>query len=64
MIVTFSFLFEFDLFCPGESSERHRGGLQKLLARLTVCQPREPGSWYQYGILLTSGAGASAEDLG
>jgi len=47
----------------GEKAEKHRGELRKLLARLTVAQPREPGPWYFYGSLLINNEKRTPEDL-
>ena len=54
----------FITFFAGEKAEKHRGELRKLLARLTVAQPREPGPWYFYGSLLINNEKRTPEDLG
>ena len=51
-------------FFTGEKAEKHRGELRKLLARLTVSQPREPGPWYFYASLLINDEKRTPEDLG
>jgi len=46
----------------GDDSSVYRGSLQKLLARLSVCQPRDAIVWTLYGALLVSNKTKPNED--
>ena len=48
----------------GDDSSVYRGSLQKLLARLSVCQPRDAIVWTLYGALLVSNKTKPNEDQG